>query len=227
VLVLAAAGQTLEVPVFVDTTSGPEAQIGSTKIQVCLPPPDLPPGTPGRAAFGAKLFEATLALRNVFTNAGAPGLYPWIGIFTPYNPGVGTVNAAGTVLAAGIVPLPVVLTFKARFDKKKSAAILSGRLTAAGNPAPGQRVQILAGTSARTLKVVGSTRTTGTGTFSATRRVTRTTFFAVRITSGAVDVTAQFCAQLPPIAPAGCVSATVAGGSFQSTAIKVTVPKKK
>ena len=53
VLILQAAGQTLELPVFVDSPAAPPAPGGSasafasTSIQACLPPPDVPAGTPG------------------------------------------------------------------------------------------------------------------------------------------------------------------------------------
>src|SRR3954452_1720269 len=47
---LTAAGQILDVPMYVVTASAGEQTAGyQAKLVVCLPPPDIPPGTPGRA----------------------------------------------------------------------------------------------------------------------------------------------------------------------------------
>src|SRR6476620_1362937 len=56
VMVLSAAGQTLQVPTYLIAPAG-----GQAYIQICLPPPDVPAGTPGRATFGAKVYSAELA----------------------------------------------------------------------------------------------------------------------------------------------------------------------
>ena len=95
VLHLTAAGQTLDVPMMVVPTAGPEATVGQAKLLVCLPPPDVPVGSPGRAQFGAKLLSATFGV-NAITQPASSGDFTWTSLFTPYNPGVGTVNAAGS-----------------------------------------------------------------------------------------------------------------------------------
>ena len=65
VLILQAAGQTLELPVFVDQVTAPPASaFASSSIQACLPPPDVPPGTPGRATFGFKLTQVDFKVQN-------------------------------------------------------------------------------------------------------------------------------------------------------------------
>ena len=48
---LSAAGQTLQVPAFVDDVplTNPLSTIANNTITFCLPPPDVPAGTPGRA----------------------------------------------------------------------------------------------------------------------------------------------------------------------------------
>ena len=65
VLILQAAGQTLELPVFVDTVTAPPANaFASASIQACLPPPDVPVGTPGRATFGFKLTQVNFKVQR-------------------------------------------------------------------------------------------------------------------------------------------------------------------
>jgi len=114
---LSAAGQTLDIPLFVVTAAGPEAASGFvTKLVVCLPPPDVPAGTPGRATFGAKLLSATFT-SSAITEPTAGGDYRWTSLWTPYNPGKGTPNAAATVEVQSVHHLPVTLTTKV--TKKK------------------------------------------------------------------------------------------------------------
>ncbi len=69
VMVLSAAGQTLPVPAYLVATTGTQAALGPAYIQVCLPPPDIPAGTPGRATFGAKLYSAELTINGVFSQS--------------------------------------------------------------------------------------------------------------------------------------------------------------
>jgi hypothetical protein len=106
---LTAAGQVLDIPLFVVASSAPEVASGyQTKLVVCLPPPDVPAGTPGRAVFGAKLLSATFTSSAV-TEPAAKGDYRWTSLWTPYNPGKGTVNAAGSVEVQAVRHLPVAL----------------------------------------------------------------------------------------------------------------------
>jgi hypothetical protein len=106
---LTAAGQVLDIPMFVVASSAPEVAAGfQTKLVVCLPPPDVPAGTPGRATFGAKLLSATFTSSAV-TEPAAKGDYRWTSLWTPYNPGKGTVNAAGSVEVQAVRHIPVAL----------------------------------------------------------------------------------------------------------------------
>jgi hypothetical protein len=97
VLHVTAQGQPLDIPLFVVASSAAEAAAGySAKLVVCLPPPDVPAGTPGRSAFGAKFLSATFT-SSAITEPSAAGDLRWTSIWTPYNPGKGTANVAGTV----------------------------------------------------------------------------------------------------------------------------------
>jgi len=226
VLKLSTAGQNLELATFFDAAAGPETAFASYKLQVCLPADDLPPGTPGRAPFGIKLTDARLTLTNVYGNPSAVGQYTWISIWTPYTPGAGTANAAGTVEARSINGLPVRLTLKGTFDKKKKQAKLSGQITAGGQFRAGVTLPLLAGTAPSKLKRSGVTGpTSATGLFTAARKIIKTTYFAVRLAVPAVDFTQQGGCAPPALAPAGCVSATIGPFTIQSNVVKV-VPKK-
>ena len=68
VMVLTAAGQTLNGP-DVSPRARPgigRSRPGATSV-ICLPPPDVPLGTPGRATFGAKVYSAELTINGVFS----------------------------------------------------------------------------------------------------------------------------------------------------------------
>src|SRR6478672_9473187 len=96
-LALTAAGQTLNIPMYVVPASAGEQTLGyQAKLVVCLPPPDIPAGTPGRAQFGAKLLSASFGV-SAITQPVASGDSRWTSLFTPYVPTKGAVNAAGTV----------------------------------------------------------------------------------------------------------------------------------
>lgn len=226
VLKLSTAGQSLELATFFDTVSGPETAFASYKLQICLPPDDLPPGTPGRSPFGIKLVDGKLTLNNVYRNPTAVGRYVWISVWTPYTPGTGSANPAGTVEARSINGLPVRLTLKGVFDKKTKRAKLTGQISAGGQFRAGVTLPLLAGTAPSKLKRAGVTGpTSATGLFTAVRRILKTTYFAVRLAVPAVDFTQQGGCAPPALAPAGCVSATIGPFTIQSNVVKV-VPKK-
>jgi hypothetical protein len=112
---LAAAGQTLDIPMYVVPTTGVEQTAGIAKIVVCLPPPDVPASNPARATFGAKLLSATFTTNALVQNGTATNR--WTSLWTPYTPGAGTPNAAGSIEAQSIVKANPVA--KIRVTKKK------------------------------------------------------------------------------------------------------------
>jgi hypothetical protein len=114
---LTLAGQVLDIPMFVVTASAPEVAAGyQAKLVVCLPPPDVPVGTPGRATNGAKLLSATFTSSAV-TEPTTSGDYRWTSLWTPYNPGKGTANQAGTVEVQSLRHVPLLV--KPAVTKKK------------------------------------------------------------------------------------------------------------
>jgi hypothetical protein len=125
-LKLTAAGQTLNVPMHLVQTNAAESASGYTyKLVICLPPPDVPAGTPGRAQFGAKLLSATFAV-SAITQPTAAGDFRWTSLWTPYNPGKGTPNAAGSVEAQSVRHLPVQV--KVDVTKKKVTTTKTKRI---------------------------------------------------------------------------------------------------
>jgi hypothetical protein len=232
VLGLTAAGQTLNVPLFVDQAAGAETALASFKLVVCLPPPDVPPGTPGRATFGAKLLDADFTT-SALAAPSAAGTFVWRALWTPYTPLVGTVNAAGTVQTQSLWFQPTTLSVASKVTTKRkkvkgklhvtNTATVFGTLSAAGQGAPGQTVDIYAGTSASSLKKLKSVTTNAAGSYIVTTPLTKTTYFQARVTSADRELGTSLCAAG---LPAPCISATVSGGSLTSGTVRA-VPKKK
>jgi hypothetical protein len=227
-LVLTAAGQTLKVAAYVDPTSGAETAFAAWKIQVCLPAPDLPTTDPRRATFGAKLFDAKVTLKSVFTNPTTAGTPIWSAFFTPYNPGLGTANPAGTVESRSATAVPAAISLKATYDKKRKAAVLAGSISVLGQPLVGLAVPIYSGSKLTNVKAAGkTTKTNSKGVFGAVKKILKTTYFQVGGILGGGDLTATLCPAFPSLAPGGCVSATTGQIPLFSKVVKVVVPKKK
>jgi hypothetical protein len=211
VMVLSAAGQTLTVPTFLVPTSGGQTALGPAYIQVCLPPPDVPIGTPGRATFGAKLYSAELTIGGVFgtVTAGA-----WVSFWTPYNPGAGTVSVAGTVASPAAIA-PGAVTIAAR--RRARGATVTGRVTQAGQARAGATVTIFGGTRASSLRRLGraTTRANGSYTFAA-----RTGTFYRATAVGAPGAAAAVCTQLGPALGVPCVNPTVNGFTVQTRVVR-------
>src|SRR3954451_6921753 len=87
---LSAAGQNLDIPLFVAAGTTAEAAAGfQTKLVVCLPPQQT-------AQFGVKLLSATFT-SSAITQPTATGDYRWTSLWTPYLAGGTAVNPAGSV----------------------------------------------------------------------------------------------------------------------------------
>jgi hypothetical protein len=210
VMVLTAAGQTLNVPTYL--LPQPQTALGPAFIVICLPPPDVPVGTPGRATFGAKVYSAELTINGVFSRIATGA---WISSWVPYTPQAGTPNVAGAVVSpAAIAPGAVTLT--ARIAGR--GALLSGRVTQAGQPRGGAVVTIFSGSRAARLTSVGRARVAANGAF--TFRARAGTFFRARAVA-APGAAAPLCTQLQPvIGAARCVNPTVNGFDVQSRVVR-------
>ena len=216
-------GQTVAIPVFVD-------QVGPLVVQtVCLPSPDIPEAM-GGAKFGAQLFAADFTIKNVFKNAGANGDYEWAGIFTPYTPGTGTPNPAGTLEARTLVGLPTSLTLK-RVAAKRGFKLV-GQLKIAGVSPRGVKLDLYAGKKAGPApnavsggtgkRVATSAKLPKTGKYTMARpSVKFATFFQTRFQ----NYTTQCSGPSPSGLPVPCREERIA--AVTSNQVKVLKPKKK
>jgi hypothetical protein len=224
-LALEAAGRTLAVPIYLDTvTAGPEATFAAFKLQVCLPPPDIPEAQ-GGAAFGAKLLTATLELNQALTAPTTRAQYVWPGIFTPYIEKAGRPNVAGTVEARAVVRLPGQLTLNGKITSKKNRTVrLSGAVTENGVGIAGAAVELLLGTRRFSPPLSMRSGSGGRYAFNLRRRgrgkIAST--FRTRARVDVRDVTAAGCAT-PTVPPVPCVSATAGAFTILSRAVRITL----
>lgn len=213
-MVLSAAGQTLNVPMYlVSTTGTPFSALGPAYVQVCLPSPYVP-ADQGGATFGAQLVNAEFSVQGVFGRVAAGA---FLGIWTPWTPGTATVNVAATVASPAAVA-PGAVTAAARIAAR--GAIVSGRVTQGGQPRGGVQVNVFAGARRGNLRRVGRVRSRANGTY--TFRARTGTFF--RANAVAVSATAQpLCSVLnAALQPLGipCVNPTVNGFTAQSRIVR-------
>ena len=214
VMVLSAAGQTLPVPAYLVATAGAQAALGPAYIQICLPPPDLPVGTPGRATFGAKVYSAELTIAGVFSqSAGA-----WVAFWTPYRPALGQVNVAATVASPAAVSAGAVTVAAKKSGTKGVGAVVTGRVTQGGQARAGATVAIFGGAKANRLKRLGSVRASASGAF--TFRAKTGVFFRANGTAAAGAAPAVCTAISAAIAPVPCVNPTTNGFTVQSRVIR-------
>jgi hypothetical protein len=213
ILRLAVAGQSINLPVYVDPTSSAEAALGSAKLQVCLGPSDVPAGTPGRSPNGAQLLSATFTVNGVLTPPVGPTR--WTAFTTPYTAGTGTPNAAGTVETRSFVgPGAVTLTTRVT-SKKKKQVVVAGSVTQSGLGVATKVSLLING------KAKASATSTTAGRYSKKLKGTaRRSTFQAKVTVPARDITAEGCTT-PTQPGVQCVSATA--GGFTATSRKVTV----
>jgi hypothetical protein len=132
------------IPVYVDHTTGPEAAIGAVKMTLCFRDPTLPASDPRRAPNGLKFIDAAFTVKGVFTNPPNGGNALWRSEFTPYTPGTGVPNAAGTREAQGIVPTPYRISVK-RVRARRGFVRLAGLVNIAGGLPTGATLNLYAG----------------------------------------------------------------------------------
>ena len=212
-MILTAAGQTLTVPTYLISTAGtPFAAVGPAFIAICLPPPDVPVGTPGRATFGAKVYSAELAINGVFSpvTTGA-----WLSSWVPYTPGAGKPNPAGQVVApAAILPGAIRLAAK----RSGLGATLAGAVTQAGQPRAGASVTIYGGRKATGLKRLGKAKVAANGRF-AFRAKAGTFFRADAVAAG--GLAPSVCTTIQPLLGGiPCVNPTANGFVAKSKVVR-------
>jgi hypothetical protein len=185
----------LDIPVFVDPASGPDAALGGYDLRICL---GLRPGL--------ALGSLDLDLQRTVIPPTSPGLYAWHAFVTPLT-GAGAVDEGGTYEARCLVPWPSALSLHAR-HAGKGRYLLYGRLVLAGEPRAHATIRLLryspstAGNSFTiALGEPRSTKTNGAGRFHLRVRVKRRTIFYVFW----LAFPHEGCSS-PTTAPGGCVS---------------------
>jgi hypothetical protein len=211
-------GGAIAIPMYVDQAAGSETAFAAYRVVVCLPPPDVPAGTPGRAALGAKLVSARFNL-DAFTGDG-DGEQVWRSLWLPYGKGTGQPNPDGAVEAQSIVRVPTVVTLSAKRIKGKKATTvtLRGSVKEAGNGIGRVAVTIGSGQSAAKLKRLRVVRTATNGSFSTRASITKATWFGATAQVPQRTLAATFCR---PTFGVPCVSATLGASRVVGKAIKV------
>jgi hypothetical protein len=211
-LVLQAAGQTINLPAYVIPTSGAQQALGTAQLVICLPAPDIPQAQ-GGATFGAKFLSADLTLTGVFSPVvqGA-----WVAFWTPWQAGNGQANPAGSVASPAVIA-PGGLTLAGR--KVRGQKRLTGRVTQSG-AGVATRVTIFGATGRAALRRIAtvSARSSGAFTYAVPRRSRATTFQARVVVAARTSATA--CTQFSAL-PVPCVNGTVSGFSARSRNVRV------
>src|SRR5882762_10060904 len=212
---LSVAGQSINLPVHVDQLAGAEAALGAYKLVVCLAPDDVPVGTPGRAANGARLLDATFTVNNIFTVPAGQSI--WKTITTPWAGGVP--NVAGTVETRAFVADGTV-TLAKKVNAPRRLVKFTGRVTQAGTAVSGAKVSLLVNGKSAGFNA----RTNGSGSFSIVLRKTgkkTTSTFQARTTVAERDITSTGCTSPTPGVPGGCVNATASPFTAVSARISI------
>jgi hypothetical protein len=202
---LEGGGNSWTFAVFVDPTTGAEAQFGPYKLVACFKSV----AGANADAYGNKFVSMSLAIDNL----GAPtaaGTYVWRSLWTPFASDTnGSLNQAGSVEAQSSVKLPAgVLSLNGKKAGKAHIRVtLSGKLLVDAEPIGGATVAIRHGTKTTGLAAVGSVKTTAAGAFSKLLNLTRSQYFQVGTTIGGNDLGATACAASFGAA-VPCVSAT-------------------
>jgi hypothetical protein len=222
---LSVAGQTLVIPIYVNPTAGTFAALGGYDLTICLPPWDVPVGTPGRSFQGAQLLDAKFTVNKIYTTPTGAGVMKWETLFTPYVPGIGALNLAGTFDARSFVPIPIGLGLHVSYVKKTNTWKLSGTASEGGLPVAGVSVKIARGLSAKSLAVKSSAKTSAGGSWKAAGHLTpkKTTYFQVSASVGERDYTSTGCQSPLPatVAPGGCVSAMLSPWTAKSVVVRL------
>jgi hypothetical protein len=202
---LQASGQQLEVPVAVDPAPSPLSAFASHVLTICLPNPNIPADV-GGAPLGAKLVQAQLNIRSVFTTPASAGDYTWRAVVTPWPNGAGAPVAVNTREARGHILLPTAVTVAAKAGKKVRGfrtVTISGNAREHTSSLSGASIRITVG---RTTKTV---RTSANGAYRTTVRLRKGRYAASVSLSIRERTASAQCATAGPFAPIPCATETL------------------
>ena len=231
VLILQAAGQTLELPVFVDSPAAPPqpgasaSAFASTSIQACLPPPDVPVGTPGRATFGFKLTAVDFQVTNVFRYAGS-GEARWRLLATPYTPGTGRPNPAGSVESQSVVAFPRTVTLRKPAVPKAVKGVVTLRISGQAQLPAGAAASLRLYRGAKSASSRSVALRKSGNTYTGTLRIRQTTKAQVVFLQTRATVASGSPACTPTFG-VPCVTASQAGLALRSNTVRIVIPRKR
>lgn len=222
VLRIVVSTQTIDVPVYVDPTTGGETGFGSAKLVSCFPQP-YASSLPHYAPLGTKLSDVKTTLSaGVFTNPLFGGSLVWRTVVTPWRTDGSAPALGSAVEAQGLVGVPASLSLKAKVQTTRRANRVTNSVLLSGTV-----LENLRGVADANVaffgndRSAGSAKTIASGTFSRKRALGQRTSF----TATATVPTREFSCVAPlpvTLAPAGCVSATRAGYRLRSNSVLVT-----
>ncbi|HEX7311837.1 MAG TPA: hypothetical protein VF232_11725 [Gaiellaceae bacterium] len=224
-------GTTVDVPVYVDRTTGNEVPFSSAKLVMCLANPyaQAVPGT--RAPTGLRLVDTKLTFSaGMVTNPTLLGSFVWRAVVTPWTANGAAANAPGTIETQSIVNIPSSLSLKAKVQTKRhtragqttvtNSVLLSGKLIEDLRGVPGARITFFANG-----KTAGSAASGVSGAFSRKTSLARTTTLRATATVAPRETVCVSPLSVTA-APAGCVAATIAGYKVGSNTV-IARPRKR
>ena len=179
---LSVAGQTLVVPIYVNPTAGPATALGAYSLKICLPPWDVPVGTPGRAFEGAQLLDAKFTVNKIFTTPTGRRRAEVGDALHAVQPRQGHAQRSRRrSRRARSCRFRSASACMRRYVKKTNTWKLSGAANEGGLPVGGLTIKIARGLTAAALKLKSSVKTGAGGTWSAAGKLTpkKTTYFQV------------------------------------------------
>jgi len=217
-LVLQAAGQTINLPAYLTPTNATLAGFGTSQLVFCLSPPDVPVDK-GGATFGAKFLSADMTFTGVFSPLTTAG---WVGLWTPWTPLTGVVNQAGTIASVNLI-LPGLATIKG--SRVAGRPTFGGRVTQGGYVS-NFRVTLWGGTTRTNLRLLKSFATDDDGTYRVTlAKSAKQRFFQVRSKDTPAVNTGNdaksMCKDLEVTFPAPCSSFIISGFATKSRIVTV------
>jgi hypothetical protein len=217
-LVLQAAGQTINLPAYVLPADPALAAIGTSQLVFCLAPPDIPT-TSGGATFGAKFLSADMSFTGVFS---ALPTAAWVAFWTPWQAGNGQTNPAGTVASPSLV-LPGTITLTGKRVAKR--VTLTGKASQSGFVGA-FRVAVWGAAGKAALRPIRTVTANKNGVYKLTlAKTAKQTRFQARVADGEATSTGDeakgLCTELFSSLPVPCSSFTVSGFTAKSKTVLV------
>lgn len=215
------SGQTIDVPAYVDAPppgTDPLAGTSPFRITLCFSSPYEQAGA-ARAPFGVKILNAVLQMnQGTLTTPSARGSYVWRALVTPYTVNSGTVNAAGTVEARGVVDTPDLLSLAVKVtNKKKRMVRVTGNLRAGDFVLGGATVSL-----SGSVKAKKKTSSGGSVVFNLRFKKKGTYTFKLSTNVLPYDITQDGC-KTPTAPTLPCASATANGFTVTSRTVRLKI----